>query len=100
MTNTPTPPYYAVIFIYEESDNSTGYAKMSARVNEIVKSQPGFLGVDDAKSELGISVSYWKDLESIKGWKNNLEHREAKARGKELWYTRYKVRIARVEQEY
>ena len=73
---------------------------MSARVNEIVKTQPGFLGVDDAKSEIGISVSNWKDHESIKGWKNNLEHSEAKARGNEHWYTRYKVRIARVEKEY
>ena len=99
MTNTPTPPYYAVIFTYEESDNSTGYTEMSARVNEIVKTQPGYLGVDYAKSEIGISVSYWKDLESIKGWRN-LEHSEAKARGNKQWYTRYKVRIARVEQEY
>lgn len=100
MINTPTPPYYAVIFTYKRTSDSEGYAEMSARVNEIVKSQPGFLGVEDAFSDIGISVSYWKDLDSIKGWQKNLDHGEAKAKGKEIWYSQYKVRIAKVEMEY
>lgn len=100
MINTPTPPYYAVIFTYKRTSDSTGYSEMSERVNEIVKSQPGFLGVDDAMSEIGISVSYWKDLESIRLWQQNADHITAKAKGKEVWYSQYKVRIAKVEKEY
>ena len=100
MINTPTPPYYAVIFTSKRTEGDNGYSEMSELVSEIVKSQPGFLGIESAVSEIGISVSYWKDLESIRLWQQNADHIKAKAKGKEVWYSQYKVRIAKVEKEY
>ena len=69
-------------------------------MEELVKQQPGFLGFDTARQEVGITVSYWKDLESIKNWRNKTEHQLARLIGKEKWYKCYSLRIAKVEREY
>jgi len=98
--NTPKPPYYAVIFTSQKIDEDKGYNKMADRMVELLSNQDGFLGFESAREELGITVSYWRDEASIKKWKSNLEHQEAQKLGKEIWYTRYKVRVAKVERDY
>lgn len=97
---TPAPPYYAVIFTSKRTEGDQGYNQMSARMEELVKTQPGFLGMESARNELGITVCYWKDMASIKNWSKNMEHQEAKKQGKEKWYASYRVRISKVEFEY
>ncbi|MCX2778128.1 antibiotic biosynthesis monooxygenase family protein [Microbulbifer thermotolerans] len=62
--------------------------------------QPGFLGVESAREDLGVTVSYWESLEAISNWKNNLEHREAQKLGRQCWYTHFRVRVAKVERDY
>lgn len=94
------PPYYAVIFTSVKKDTDEGYAEMGARMVELAQQQPGFLSIESAREEIGITVSYWKDLESIKKWKQNLEHLEAQKQGRQNWYEKYIVRIALVEREY
>ncbi len=66
---------------------------------ELARKQPGFLGVESAREQIGITVSYWSDLESIKKWKENAEHREAQKMGIEKYYTSFKTRIAKVERD-
>jgi heme-degrading monooxygenase HmoA len=46
ISRTPEPPYYAVIFTSTRTEGDHGYA----------------------------SMSYWRDLESIKNWKHHAEH--------------------------
>lgn len=94
------PPYYAVIFTSVRTDVEQGYAEMANLMVEMAKQQDGFLGIESARNEIGITVSYWKDLESIKNWKSNLDHLQAQRMGKQKWYESYKVRIALVEREY
>jgi len=100
IAKTPTPPYYAVIFTSLKSDEDEGYSAMAEKMQELAREQPGYLGFESARGEIGISVSYWKDLESIKRWKHNLEHQEAQRKGREKWYSRYQVRVAKVERAY
>lgn len=97
----PKLPYYAVIFtsVRTEKDNS-GYDKMAKRMMEMAAQQPGFLGVESARQETGITISYWKDLDSIKNWKKHGEHIIAQKLGKEVWYAAYRIRICKVESEY
>lgn len=63
---TPEPPYYAVIFTSHRTEGDNGYAEMADRMVELASQQPGFLGVESAREGVGITVSYWSDLESIK----------------------------------
>ncbi len=93
-------PYYAVIFTSVRTEVEQGYAEMANLMVKMAHEQEGFLGVESARNEIGITVSYWKDLESIKNWKNNLDHLQAQRMGKQKWYESYKVRIALVEREY
>lgn len=98
--NTPKPPYYAVIFTSTLIDEDRGYGAMSDKMVELVQRQDGFLGFESARDGVGITVSYWRDEESIADWKAQLEHQEAQAKGKSTWYTNYKIRVAKVERDY
>jgi len=100
IANTPQAPYYAVIFTSERTEIEEGYAETSDRMVELASEQPGFLGMESARSEIGITVSYWKDLESIKNWKMNAEHTIARETGRSEWYKAFKVRIVQVERDY
>ncbi|CAJ1776123.1 antibiotic biosynthesis monooxygenase family protein [Aeromonas veronii] len=100
IANTPEPPYYAVIFTSLRTDEDAGYGAMAERMVELAQRQSGFLGVESARDGLGITVSYWRDLESIRHWKADLEHQEAQRLGREKWYSTFKTRIARVERDY
>lgn len=92
--------YYAVIFTSRKTKNIDGYKKMAKEMEDLARLQSGFLGLDSAQNEVGITVSYWENLEAIKDWKNNLEHQTAQRIGKEKWYSQYSVRICKVEREY
>ena len=100
IANTPEPPYYAVIFTSLRNDDIEGYAETAARMVELAALQPGFLGVESAREDLGITISYWSDLESIKKWKAHAEHLEAQKLGMDKWYSNYMTRIALVERDY
>jgi len=100
MEENPPLPYYAVIFTSRLRKNAEGYAEMGAKMAELAQQQDGFLGMDSARNEVGITVSYWKSLEAIQQWKQNLQHLHAQALGKAQWYEAYEVRICKVEREY
>lgn len=92
--------YYAVIFTSTRTEVEAGYAEMAIKMVKLAKAQSGYIGMESARSEIGITVSYWESLEAIKNWKANMEHLEAQEKGKTTWYKNYKVRIAKVEREY
>jgi heme-degrading monooxygenase HmoA len=100
IAKTPRPPYYAVIFTSLRTDGDNGYGEMAERMLELASEQPGFLGIESAREEVGITVSYWSDLESIGNWKANMEHRRAQKLGCERWYSSFKARISKVERDY
>jgi len=93
-------PYYAVIFTSLLSENTKGYNEMASKMEKLAKQQPGFIGIESARENLGITVSCWKTLDDIKNWRANLDHLAAQKLGKEQWYHWYKVRICKVEREY
>ena len=100
IAKTPAPPYYAVIFTNLRTPGDAGYAAMSDRMVELAQAQPGYLGVESARQGLGITVSYWTDLDAIRAWKANAEHLQAQALGYQQWYSAFTTRIAKVEREY
>jgi heme-degrading monooxygenase HmoA len=100
IANTPSAPYFAVIFTSVRTDDDVEYAEMAARMSQLAEQQEGFLGVESARAEIGITVSYWTTLEAIQKWKANSEHLLAQKYGREKWYSLYKTRICRVERDY
>jgi heme-degrading monooxygenase HmoA len=100
---TPPPHYYALIFTSQRSaEEEAGYAEMADRMLELAAEQDGCLGVESVREQCGtgITVSYWRDRDSIARWREVTEHRIAQDRGRLTWYRRYQVRICLVEHEY
>lgn len=93
-------PYYAVIFTSTQTETIEGYSEMAVKMENLAKQQKGFIGIDSARNEVGITVSYWESLEAIKNWKANTDHLFAQQKGREQWYNWYNVRICKVEREY
>ena len=102
IAKTPKPPYYAVVFTSLRTEGDGGYGHMADRMVELASQQPGFLGVESARTTdgLGITVSYWASEEAIAAWKAHTEHRAAQETGQRVWYSGYHVRVARVERDY
>ena len=100
ISDTPNPPYYAVVFTSLRSDIDNDYDTTSKQMLELAQMENGFLGIETARNEIGITVSYWKSLEDIKNWKNQIEHKMAQEKGRKEWYKKYKVRICKVERDY
>lgn len=100
IAKTPEPPYYAVIFTSHRTEGDNGYQELADRMFSLASRQPGFLGAESAREGVGITVSYWSDLASIKAWKLNADHLIAQKQGREALYEAYKARICKVERDY
>lgn len=93
-------PYYSVIFTSKRTEGDNGYTHMANKMEVLAKKQEGFLGIESATGESNITISYWESLEAIKNWKENSAHLYAQEKGKQDWYSWFKVRICKVEREY
>ncbi|HWS36103.1 MAG TPA: antibiotic biosynthesis monooxygenase [Actinoplanes sp.] len=100
IADTPEPPYVAVIFTSVRTDGDQGYAAMAARMDELAREQPGYLGIEAAREDVGVTVSYWADHGAARAWKQVAAHLVAQKRGREVWYRDYRVRVATVERDY
>ncbi|RDU97361.1 antibiotic biosynthesis monooxygenase family protein [Trinickia dinghuensis] len=100
IAETGATPYYAVIFTSTRTEGDNGYGEMSELMEAAARKQPGFLGVESAREEIGITVSYWRDLESIAAWKADATHMIAQKTGREKWYEQYVTRVCKVERDY
>ena len=100
LASTPPPPYYAVIFATTREASDDGYDEMAARMVELAAERPGFLGIDSARSDIGITVSYWASEEAIAAWKADADHTMAREAGRDRFYTAYTLRVAKVERAY
>jgi heme-degrading monooxygenase HmoA len=101
--STPTPPYYAVVFTSLRTPaDPDGYEVTANRMVELAREQPGYLGVESARGDdgLGITVSYWSDLNAIRNWREHAEHTLAQEQGRAKWYSHYALRICRVERAW
>lgn len=104
IAKTPQPPYYAVIFsIVRAKVDEAEYEAMGERMVTLAMQQDGFLGFEytpETPEGFSLSVSYWRDEESIRRWKQHAAHLMAQRLGKDKWYPSYSIKIAKVERAY
>ena len=100
IASTPKPPYYAVIFTSVLSGHQDDYPLTSQEMLSQAQRQDGFLGFENAREGSGIFISYWRDLESMRRWRQDADHIQAQKHGRAKWYSSYKVRIAKIERDY
>jgi heme-degrading monooxygenase HmoA len=101
IVDAPAPPYYAVIAPAEVREDLRGYPELAAKLVELAKQQPGFLGIESGwQRGFALAVSYWASLEAIEAWRRNAQHLLAKRKGTSDWFAKYVTRIAKVERVY
>ncbi|KAK9374968.1 uncharacterized protein V1513DRAFT_56430 [Lipomyces chichibuensis] len=104
MASSPlfAPPYYAVIFTSLLAEHTKEYDETSNETYELAQGQPGFLGVESVRDAggQGATISYWRTEDDVKNFRKIATHRHAQKRGREAFYERYEVRVAKVEKEY
>jgi len=101
LSGLPDTPYFAVIFTSQRTDEDKFYAETADNMLKLAAKQAGYLGMDSVRQKkTGITVSYWKDENSIQQWKQQMDHLQAQDSGRTRWYEEYTVRIAKVERNY
>lgn len=101
IVKTPNSPYYSVIFTSQRTDVDNNYEAVSDKMLEYAQEIDGFLGVETLRNGggFGITITYWESLDSINVWRHHMEHIKAKRKGREMWYSEYKIRICKVEMD-
>ena len=95
----------AVIFEFTPADGRfSDYSDLAAGLNSIVKGFDGFISIERFQSITNpgkfVSLSFWRDEEAVRKWRNVQKHREAQARGRRGIFSAYRLRICNVIRDY
>ena len=95
----------AVIFeVIPASGKKDEYLDIAAELKPVLEKIEGFISVERFQSinDPGkiLSLSFWRDEESIKQWRNTEMHRLAQSKGRESIFKDYRLRIANVNRDY
>ncbi|QTD57041.1 antibiotic biosynthesis monooxygenase family protein [Parasphingorhabdus cellanae] len=93
----------AVIFCAQRTrTDDEAYTAAAEIMSNLAAQQSGYLGQDSSRSEdgLGITVSYWKDDEAAKAWRDHPVHSAIREQGRGKWYESYTLHVAKIERSY
>jgi len=96
---------YAVIFEVEPAPGRRqDYLDIAAQLRPELEQIDGFISVERFQSltEPGklLSLSFWRDEEAVRNWRNRPKHRESQATGRAGVFSDYRLRIAAVLRDY
>ena len=95
----------AVIFeVWPTSGRKEAYLDIAAALRPRLEKIDGFISVERFQSitEPGkmLSLSFFRDEEAVKAWRNAEEHRAAQKAGRSGVFSNYRLRIAAVARDY
>lgn len=95
----------AVIFeVTPTKEGKAEYLEIAAELRKSLEGRDGFLSIERFQSLSDenkiLSLSFWRDEESISAWRNLMEHRQAQQKGKNLLFSSYRIRVAEVCRDY
>ena len=95
----------AVIFETIPAEDKKGeYFAMAEILRSELNKVPGFISIERFQSvshpEKILSLSFWRDEESISQWRNIEVHRNAQAKGRQSVFSDYRLRVAHVVRDY
>ncbi|MER8752155.1 antibiotic biosynthesis monooxygenase [Mesorhizobium sp. M1050] len=95
----------AVIFEVEPAaGRRDAYLSIAADLRPLLDGIDGFLSIERFQSLVDpnriLSLSFWRDEEAVKAWRNTDEHRQAQKAGRGGIFAGYRLRIAHVVRDY
>ncbi|WP_432463430.1 antibiotic biosynthesis monooxygenase family protein [Agarivorans sp. QJM3NY_33] len=91
----------AVIFEAKaKPEQQQRYFQLSAELKPLLSDIDGFISVERftslADPEKFLSLSWWRDAESIRQWKTNMQHQSAQTEGYQSIFSFYQIQVAEV----
>lgn len=95
----------AVIFeANSHLDKQARYLEIASELRPLLERIDGFIAIERFQSLLEpgkiLSLSWWRDEESVLAWKKNVFHQEAQDEGRESIFSYYRIRVAHVFRDY
>lgn len=95
----------AVIFEVEPAaGRREEYLQIAAGLRSELEKIDGFISVERFQSLTTegkvLSLSFWRDEEAVKRWRNHVGHRLAQDRGRDGVFAGYRLRVAQVLRDY
>lgn len=80
------------------------YLDLAAQLHRRLEKIDGFISIERFESmklpgKL-LCLSFWRDEEAVKTWRNGVEHRAAQEAGRNGVFANYRLRIATVVRDY
>ena len=80
------------------------YLDLAAGLGAELKDFDGFISIERFESITNpgrfVSISWWRDEEAVRRWRNVQKHREAQKKGREGIFSTYRLRVAQVLRDY
>lgn len=95
----------AVIFeVMPREGHYDDYLAIAADLKPILEGMDGFISIERFQSLTTpgkvLSLSFWRDEEAVKAWRNLDEHRDAQDKGRNHIFEDYQLRVAAVIRDY
>ncbi len=95
----------AVIFeVYPKDGRKDEYLEIAAHLRRLLDDIDGFISIERFQSLADpskiLSLSFWRDEEAIKQWRELEPHRAAQSKGRASVFDNYRLRIAGVVRDY
>ena len=95
----------AVIFEFTAADGRfADYKQLAEGLNEEVRRFDGFISIERFQSISDparfVSLSFWRDEDTVRQWRNVQKHRQAQAKGRRGIFSSYRLRVCSVIRDY
>ncbi len=95
----------AVIFeVWIDPEHRQDYIEQAAKLRALLEGIDGFISVERFQSLIEpdkiLSLSFFRDEDAVKAWRNTMQHRQAQALGRNEYFRDYRLRITRVLRDY
>lgn len=95
----------AVIFeVQPHAAQRDRYFELAAALRDDLQRVDGFISVERFESLTRpghlLSLSFWRDEEAVRRWRQHAPHREAQLEGRSTAFATYRLRVAEVVRDY
>ncbi len=95
----------AVIFeVIPRPEHTSDYFGIAGTLRPLLDDIDGFISIERFESITTpgkiLSLSFWRDEEAVKAWRNLEEHRAAQSQGRSRIFRDYRLRVADVMRDY
>src|SRR6266487_3253333 len=95
----------AVIFeVWPKNERKQEYLDIAAHLRPLLATIDGFISIErfESLTEPGkiLSLSFWRDEEAVRQWRNVEEHRRVQEAGRKSIFADYRLRVAQVLRDY